>query len=279
MIWWLMLSCLAADCQPSRLFLTNGKSIWTECGWKRQNQQVVLKFSDQDFVIEDDLVDWPRTQALQSKPKFSSQSQAELAKRDWQALVQNHQARKKPKPVVLTNKILQERKQAGLGPRKKPKKPKIIRDRNIQKLQTEIRKIRQMQTALRMQLRSEITWRQAQHLVAQIDILEKRWREKQYWLNRFREAEVQKSNPKKPLKPEPSSDKPSGPDAKANGHTLAWQPGKAPEWCSGSNGPVEMIPNLLYNRKIRATLISCYTYFHTGVHHGQSHTDHRGSRA
>jgi len=296
MIWWLMFSCLAADCQPARLFLTNGEAIWTECGWKRERHQVILFFNRQDFIIQDDLVDWPRTEALGNQPVLSKPGENDSENRDWKTFVQQNQNREQGEKVVLTNQILEQRKQAGLGPKKATSKPKFIKDNNIRKLQLEIRDLRRMQTALRMQLRGEVTWRQAQHLVEQIDILEKRWREKQYWLNRYRRAEKPKAEkPANPSAPDKDSNQTPNPSTKPtagrstssrNPHSRvsrSWERLKTslPMLDTTGNRPVTAIMAGIGSQapRICVTLIMCYTYFSLGDENGKSHFDHRGSRA
>lgn len=243
---------LLVPCEPAKLILRSGASIWAECGWQRQDQAVFLKFREFQFTLNSDQVDWVKTDLAKQDLQGEPQPKTGRTPNEWRQLVAQAQPTEPSKPITLTNQSLAERKAKTQSPTRQGQRPADEATARIQKLKRNLARLRETQRQLRAQLEGEVTWRQAQFLMDQIDFIEQQIREKHYWLARkLREQKAASANsPKKTTKT--SSLVPAASKAGGKSETDL-------ESC--------------------ATLKLCNTEFIQGGVHGQLNHHHRGSRA
>lgn len=188
---WMWLIVLG-DCKPMPLILKTGHILKSDCGWKQQKQKIVLSYHNQTFSIDPEDVDWNQTaRYLASTQRQAIQRHQETD--PWLDFLNSVQPKSPKASIRITNEQLQhpvtvkKRQVEKTVPENGHKKREHAR-----KLAKTIRQLRHQKAQLKLQLDSEVTWKQAQHLIEQMDHLDKRIQEKLYWLKRHKKHLVQR---------------------------------------------------------------------------------------
>lgn len=232
---------MIANCQPAPLVLKGGSIIWADCGWQRIGDEIVLRYQDFNFKMKAHQINWEATHLKRLGKKLHQKAQLKSEEETWADFVRQAKPKaKKSSSTLSQEKAVQDAKPFPSNTERKTQSLSKL----IKKIEHQILQMTKRREQLRLQLHEDITWKQATYLLDQVDDLEQRIREKQYWLQRWKAAKKKNAC-----------------------HLIPKKTGEA-------IGLKAMTSKLTC-----ATLISCYTEINIGVNHGQFNRHHRGSCA